>query len=218
MKEKIVVWIASTIGAAFLMFLAFGLIRALQVKGIQSSEAAGWVQAIGAIAAIAVAFGIGIHQSTQQKLTAIDLLDETRRRKLATVKAVIDDLFQQCLDVEHEFQDVERDFGNVQFFFSYQKTQFETALSRVDRIPVFELDSSELVKAIIDFQRHARDVKMWIEAGLNAVQGTPDEELWDYNIKQMGALSLQDIRSDYSAAVEVTGGERIREPRPQFHR
>ncbi|AMP04303.1 ABC transporter transmembrane region family protein [Collimonas pratensis] len=41
------------------MFLAFGLIRALQAHGIGSSEAAGWMQAIGAIGAIGGAFGIG---------------------------------------------------------------------------------------------------------------------------------------------------------------
>ena len=66
-------------------FLGAGLSRALSVKGLESSEVAGWVQAIGAT----IGIGIAIWVPHQQRLEAVR---EGRIRTFHHAMAIVNDL------------------------------------------------------------------------------------------------------------------------------
>lgn len=56
-------WLAAVLICIFGTFMIGGLVAALEVHGYASSEAAGWVQAVGSVAAIAVAIFLAKEQS-----------------------------------------------------------------------------------------------------------------------------------------------------------
>jgi hypothetical protein len=66
-------------------FLGAGLSRALMVKGLESSEVAGWVQAIGAT----IGLGIAIYVPYQQRLSAVR---DEKVRSFHHTMAVVNDL------------------------------------------------------------------------------------------------------------------------------
>lgn len=76
MKKKIAEWVAAVIAGIFVIFLIGGLVVALECHGYGSSEAAGWMQAIGAIAAILAAIWVSYDQ---HRKTLIREQDKERR-------------------------------------------------------------------------------------------------------------------------------------------
>lgn len=60
-------WLMLTLGVMLLIFLCYGLAAAIDGYGVASSEAAGWVQAIGSIAAIGVAIWVSHRQHEKEK-------------------------------------------------------------------------------------------------------------------------------------------------------
>jgi len=71
-RKKLVGWCIGGLGGAFLIA---GLCAAIHEKGFGSSDAAGWVQSIGVIAAIVGAFQIAQMQHAKERM-----LDEARRK------------------------------------------------------------------------------------------------------------------------------------------
>jgi hypothetical protein len=59
-------WLCALMVFAIGSVLIFGLIRAIAVKNIESSEAAGWMQAIGTVAAIVAAIWVSAEQHRRQ--------------------------------------------------------------------------------------------------------------------------------------------------------
>ena len=104
-----------------------------------------WVQATGSIAAIFGAFAIGNSQNRHNRQIAADLANEAVKRKWSSIKAVVDELHRQILDTQPAFSDINEDFGNLAFLFRYNEKYFELSMARVNAIPIFELESDQLV-------------------------------------------------------------------------
>lgn len=175
---------------------------------------ASWVQAVGSIAAILGALFVGRTQSEAQHTSALEIQRAALHRRWATVKALLDSLYQQCIDVEKDF-DGDGDFGNLSFVLRYDSTAFGEALDRLRSIPLFELDSDVLVTSIIGVSDSARSLNMWIAEGQQRALGESTElEASDAQVKDVARDQLARLKKHYAAAVMVAGGKPITTPRP----
>ncbi|CAB3782184.1 hypothetical protein [Paraburkholderia fynbosensis] len=198
---------------AVVIVSAYGA-TSLGKKPYDPSLMASWVQAVGSIATILGAIFVGRTQSEAQHKSALEVQHAALRRRWATVKALLDPLYQQCIDIENAF-DGDHDFGNLSFALRYDSTAFEEALDRLRSIPLFELDSDVLVTSIIGVGDSARSLKMWIVEGQRRALGKPTGlDASDAQVKDVARDQLARIKKHYAAAVMVVGGKPITAPRP----
>lgn len=173
------------------------------------SVIASWVQAVGSIAAIIGAFVVGRYQAEEQHKSATKVQDAALARRWLTVKALLDIVYQQCLDIEPSF-DGESDFGNLAFVMHYDAQSFSQALGRVQAIPLFELDSEVLVSSVVGVSDMAQSVKSWADEGCFRARGTRRSlDASDRAVKEAARHDLALLKSYYQAAVRVTGGTAI---------
>lgn len=202
--------------AVVLMISAAGA-TSLGDKPYDPTLMAAWVQAVGSVAAIVGAIWIGQWQIRETRELQQSLDRATLERRWSSVKAVVDSLYQQCVDVTPVF-DGDHDFGTLAFAFRFQAMEYERSVARLDAIPLFELDSAALVSAVIGLQRHAVSLQGWIEEGVLRQYGPGKvEEAGDALIKQLARDHLHFMREHYREVIEVTGGAPITAPRPTFH-
>lgn len=205
-------WAILTIAAAIGVAIQGGI----RWQDVDATILAYWVQAIGSIAAIFGAFAIGNSQNKHNRQTAADLAHEAIRRKWSSIKAVVDDLHQQILDIEAPFSDTKADFGNIAFVFCYNERYFELSMSRVNAIPIFELESDQLVTAIVSFQRFASAMPGWVSTAHDIILGRDMEFDCDTRqIKQIALQTIENAKEAYGEIVAVTGGKRV-EARPNY--
>lgn len=195
-------------------FVLVGMIATGFAVDLNKSEWAYWVQAIGSIATLIGAFVLGKRQSLIEKANALELADIAIKRRWAAVQGVINDLYQQCIDVEIAFSEPDEDFGNVAFIFRYDQRTFEAALARAEHIPVFELNSSTLVKNVLDFQRNANEIKGWVEVAQKIMAHDFTDEVTCAQVKECASTQITDLKATYHSIADETGGERISKARP----
>ncbi|UQV43421.1 hypothetical protein KIV45_15745 [Janthinobacterium lividum] len=186
---------------------------------VDATIVAYWLQAIGSIVAIFGAFAIGNSQNRHNRQIAADLADEAVRRKWSSIKAVVDDLHQQILDTQAAFSEINKEFDNLAFIFRYNEKYFELSMSRVNAIPIFELESDQLVTSIVSFQRLASAMHTWISTAQDIILGRDTE--FECNVQDIKELALQTIENAkvaYGRIVDVTGGIHIKPKHDVFGR
>ncbi|MGX5887845.1 hypothetical protein [Burkholderia gladioli] len=182
----------------------------------QSSDWASWAQAVGAIAAIIGAFFLAQRQAALQHQSAIALEYEARLRRWQSVKALLDSLYQQCLDVDETFNR-EGGFSTLDFVGVYEEKAFVDSINRLNGVPLFDLNSDKLVFAIIGIKDDAESLNRWIQEGCRRGPGfSTDLKASDYWVKKVAVGRLESIKSHYSDAIAVTGGLPISTPRQAF--
>ncbi len=184
----------------------------------QSSDWASWVQAFGSIGAIVGSVFLTKQQIDAQHRSAVLLEHDSRLRRWQSVKALLDSLYQQCLDVEEVFQR-DGDFGALDFIGNYYEKSFDDAIGRLNEIPLFELNSDKLVFSVIGMKDDAETLSTWIKEGSKRGPGFPTEiEASDYWVKEVAKTSMISLKKHYLTAVSITGGHAVVEPRKRFWR
>lgn len=190
----------AAVSAVFATLVAIGV-----VSDLDKSEWAAWVQAFGSVGAIVGSYLIGRWQNEREDDHAQRMALLAKREKWAAVKAVLDDIYHQCLDVADQFDDAKAPLA-APFAPHYDGRKFAKSLERVESIPVFELNSDRLAAPIIDFQREARRVGGWIERARDRVAGQRDDaEFDDARVKAMAQGALQRLRAAYADIIDITG-------------
>jgi hypothetical protein len=130
--------------------LLYGLIQSIACKGIASSEAAGWVQAVGSIAAIIGAYYVGERQASANLANAIAMEEaasiERRDAYLAIAFAANDALEQ-----------IQKYFGKttlnkLMFFTMYDARKIDDLIDAMGSVPLNELGSASRVSAWLAFK------------------------------------------------------------------
>jgi hypothetical protein len=192
--------VAAAVCAVFATLVSVGV-----ASDLDKSEWAAWVQAFGSVGAIFGSYLIGRWQSEREDDHAQRMALLAKREKWAAVKAVLDDLYHQCLDVADQFDNADAPLV-APFAPHYDPRKFAKSLERVESIPVFELNSDRLAGPIIDFQREARRVGGWIERARDHVAGKrEDGALDDARLKAMAQGALHRLRAAYADIGEITG-------------
>lgn len=205
----------AVVSTVFAALVALGV-----ASDLDKSEWAAWVQAFGSVGAIIGSYLIGRWQSEREDDHAQHMALLARREKWAAVKAVLDDIYHQCLDVADQFDDADTPLA-APFAPHHDPRKFAKSLERVESIPVFELNSDRLAGPIIDFQREARRVGGWIDRAQNRVAGRrhdgnpavgklPDSQIFDGELddgglKAMAQGALHRLRAAYADIIDITG-------------
>ena len=101
-KRKLAEWIFACWFAAFLLFLVGGLIAALEKHGLDSAEAASWMQAVGTFAAVAAGGMIaGWQISEAKKQVQLEL-----QRKQAVRDNLKNGIFQTALQAKRLMEEI----------------------------------------------------------------------------------------------------------------
>lgn len=195
-------------------FLVICLGMTIYKNGIESSEAASWIQAIGTILAIVVAIELGQKQIIHTKKIEDDLAEAILKRKWLSVKAIADDLYQQCLDQESAFEFEEEPFHNLSFVLTYKQQEFELAVDRIAKIPLFEMDSDILVREVISLQHYAVKIQELVKLAQLIISSHRDvEDIQPFAVKHHAVDEFAALKTAYRRILEVTGGTAITEAR-----
>lgn len=187
-------------GAVLATLVALGV-----ASDLDKSEWAAWVQAFGSVGAIVGSYLIGRWQSEREDDHAQRMALLAKHEKWSAVKAVLDDIYHQCLDVADQFDDADAPLA-APFAPHYDPRKFAKSLERVESIPVFELNSDRLAGPIIDFQREARRVGGWIDRARDHVAAQQRSgDLDDARLKAMAQGALARLRAAYVTIIEITG-------------
>ncbi|KAF7963939.1 hypothetical protein AWV80_04075 [Cupriavidus sp. UYMU48A] len=178
---------------------------------------AAWFQAVGSIATILGASHFALHQVNENRRLAEQLEADRLKRRWSSVKAVVDALYQQCLDVSVEFEGDDPDLRFMAFSLSYNADCFTRALRRVDAAPLFELDSDVLVTAITNFKEEAERLQFCANWGNKQMmvdgRPKPDFDVPNGFLKEMGKVHMKSITECYLAIQAVTGGTVLKNPK-----
>ena len=189
----------------------------IEYPPVDSASAAGWAQALGSIAAIVGAFAVATRQATAQHRSASVLEKEALQRRWLSVKAILDSIYQQCLDVEQAFSG-DDDFEALDFVGAHDHKSFLGGIERINSIPLFDLDSDVLVTAVIGLKEEATMLSGFIEEGCERRFGRANYEASDLDVKNAARNIIRHIKKYYAEAVSVTGGVPITQARSMFWR
>ncbi|MFJ9451463.1 hypothetical protein [Herbaspirillum sp. NPDC101397] len=186
---------------------------------LSPSDWASWVQAVGSIAAVIGAIEVGRRQRVGDRETAIVAASLNAERLQSVVKAVIDDAYQQCLDVRHVFEVAEKEnkFAYIELVTSYDTDSFQKSIDRVQAIPLFELHSEEIAKNVVSFQANILRLSTWLATTYRIVIGPTLPSDKDLDLEQVTGIAckyLDLVKSDYLAIVKATQGIELTEGRP----
>ncbi|KAF1046363.1 MAG: hypothetical protein GAK35_01048 [Herbaspirillum frisingense] len=189
-----------------------------------SNRLAAWVQAIGAIAAVYGAYVIGRQQMVHDQALAKDAAAAAGERLLKVVRAVVNDVYQQILDVEEVFSDTDTvTVGNLVYpsFFAlgmqYDASSYGTSVRRLEAIPVFDLGSETVAANVIALQEAASRLVQWFDLASRIALGPKqkgDEHISNDQAALVIRSHIKDARQAYEAIIAEVGGAPLKEGRP----
>jgi hypothetical protein len=204
-------WLIVAVLASIAVLLCTCLFLAVSEKGMGSAEAAGWVQAIGAVAAIFVAIAVAQHQTTEaiRHASEMDKLSVARRNQ--AVKGILDIAYGQCLKVKPEFEDDDHDFDILSFILTYSERTFANAILSLEAISPLELGSYDVVIGIAGLKECMVDIQRMVTFARHTNRGTGDSEdcTPDYQVKDFARGKIEKAGEFYVMAVQNLGGQPI---------
>lgn len=187
---------------------------------------ASWVQGLGGLLAVYAAFRVGHQQMETEKQSAARASEESAKRLRDVIKAVVDDVHQQVINVRSVFAH-EPESGEewsktrVPFFFlglNFDAKTYRIATARLESVPIFNLDSGELASLLIGFQHQARRLEHWIATADRLsrpfeILSDEEKEIPVWAVRDNCRETIDTIGLYYRKLVEFTGGTPIQEPR-----
>lgn len=183
------------IGALLAFFASIGLMTFLffpnwvGIAPQSGAEAAGWVQAIGSIVAIAASYFVGAHQARKTHESALALYELDRKRIHQGSRAVVYQLIREARGVEFAAQGREPEkFRHA--WLSYIRPGIETALQAFDAMPKYELGEVRFVQAAFEVRSTVAQLMTNVQDLMNT---WPPSSSWaeyadDYPAKAMEIL------------------------------
>lgn len=204
-KKKAREWLAAGVISMVLLFLFLGLAIALDKQGMGSSEAAGWAQALGTVAAIASTFYVVQYQSERARLNAIEMDELNVERKHSALCAILDDAYEQCIRLKALFKDAEEAFGLLSFILVFDERAFDDSIANIERISLHELDSYEVVRAISRMRNRLLSIKGIVKYAMDPTRDQHNDAP-DWSVKKHAMDLIADAEAQYLIAMRALGG------------
>lgn len=196
-------WMVALLPGPIFTLLMWGLIYAIQEKGIGSSEAAAWVQAAGSIAALGVAVFVMSRQNAHAAKLVIDADKRALKRRAAAVSAIIERAHAQINNVFNLISTAAA--GQSEVFTNVTIQNGRRVLNEMQKtvrsIPAYELGSYEAVvglqktiETINDFDKTA---EQWVSSS-----PPPREQEIIFQI-QMLSSNAKDAKEIFSRGVSL---------------
>ncbi|MNS20060.1 hypothetical protein D3C72_517910 [compost metagenome] len=163
--------------------------------GVTRLEGPAVIQAIGSIAAVAVAIWVMNRQSTRAREEVIEQRQFEDGRKFRTVLAILESLLHSSVASVIEFKKIQSEFPNVfvHKFSAIQKlqlTNFSDMKDALLQVPLWEVPDHKLVIQITRCLRAQTDCIEAFEHALRAIQRFDDmHEMREYNFEIEGAMN-----------------------------
>lgn len=110
----------------------------------------GWAQAIGTVAAIGVAFGIGAKQSRDAIRAIVFGYDHATRRKYEAYRCIAQAAKEHCATSLHTFPD--GGFAILQLAITQLDKKRESLMGALDSIPIHEVGTFQAVEALTELR------------------------------------------------------------------
>lgn len=144
-KRYIAEWLFVFLAFSIVMFLAGGLVSALEENGLGSSEAAGWIQAIGTVVAIIAAFLIAEHQSKSSLKTIVNAQKLAEDFKKNGTLAVVRAAKTHATNIGNAIVPE----SPLQIYEVYDRSIIDGLVSALSAAPLYELGSTNAVVALL---------------------------------------------------------------------
>jgi hypothetical protein len=182
------------------------LLRAAE-KPLWTQEAAGWVQAIGSIAAIWFAYLSGQKQA-RDALVAVREADKIAAdRKLAAVLAVVDSAQRHAHETAKPFKDDKVSFLMLHIYYSnHLMTNMKQAL---ETIPAHELGSYDAVSALLILRQSMNDLHGNVERAVAKFHAAESEGAGIPNSIEFQTAPIGLCIERIDACVQILHGESL---------
>ncbi|HVK94494.1 MAG TPA: hypothetical protein VM571_07175 [Noviherbaspirillum sp.] len=187
--------------------VGFGLYELVPWHKMDVSAWAAWVQAVGSIFAILVAIWVGHRQSEGARKQAHEMDMKAVSRRHDAIRAILDEAYAQCLRVAPEFAGG-LSFHTLSFMF-FNERSFDDAISTLEKIPLHELDSYELVSGISGLRDRMISIKQVVIRAKDVKRNREEEP--DSQLSSVGEDICEEAGVKYRVALAVLGGDPITE-------
>jgi hypothetical protein len=206
-------WIAiRLLGFLLAFFCSVGILTVAFGFGppVWSQEAAGWIQAVGSIAAIGFAYLFGERQATAnlESVREANRLDAKRRYDSIIALAESAEVFTKS--IAEVFQDGQ--FGYLALKFRYREEVFGSLVASVKAVSAQDLGSYNAVlafvllqEALVNFQSNVKRALDFVENQRNPVTGAVN------NLQDWDAESLHMCGDQVGKTIKI-----LRDYRPDF--
>lgn len=142
-------WMKNTyvITVLLIVFTVVDLVLLGRYAELSKSDWASWVQAIGSIGAIIVAFLVADASSRRARAQAHEMEQRQIDRKHQSICAILDDAVLQCQEVLYEAELTDR-LTKFSFLVTYDPIAFAAVLTSIQAIPLHELSGYNAVRGI----------------------------------------------------------------------
>lgn len=172
---------------------------------LKAADWAAWVQALGAIAAIAGAYFLGERSASHQ----LEIATQTRDRELAerrsSLKAILDEVYVRFKRIEPSLND--NGAFNFSAFTQVSDDQLSRTLDLLDKVPLFELDSGELTQAVITIQTACMSLTRLVKQFKLHQKEKPNEYPGDDIATAFMRGSLETLDETFATVVTLTNGK-----------
>lgn len=202
-----VLWIGASRDAAVgIAGLILGLSIACLLTHLpgNSGEWASWVQAIGAMAAIAGAYFLGERSASHQWKIATQTRDRELAERRSSLKAVLDEVYVRFKRIEPSLN--ESGAFSDSAFALVSEEHLGRTLDLLHQVPVFELDSGELTREILTIQAACTSLTSLVSQ-FKRQNEKPNEYLGDDVATAFMRGSLELLDGAFKTVVKLTDGK-----------
>lgn len=205
-SQNMKLWIF-VLALVFLLLLGVSFLFGTIMENGKSQAVAEWFGAFGTILAIGGAYALGDKQAKWAYDQAVYMRSEELRDRRSSLKAILDHVFLLCLRAE-KIVSGDGPLGNVAFW-DMNSAVINERVDLLDKMPLFDLDSGELVAGVLGLQRAVRSLSKMVTMLENLRAGSLSFSVSEDEIKKFLRTDVYTAREAYMRCIAVTGGTAI---------
>ncbi|ALX12103.1 hypothetical protein P350_11405 [Burkholderia cepacia JBK9] len=179
--------------------------RYINWNNLKAADWAAWVQALGAIAAIAGAYLLGERSASHQLKIATQTRDRELAERRSSLKAVLDEVYVRFKRIEPSLN--ENGAFNYSAFTLVSEDQLSRTLGLLDQVPIFALDSGELTQAVLTIQSACMSITQLVKQFKLHQKEKPNEYPGDDIATAFMRGSLETLDETFAIVVTLTNGK-----------
>lgn len=153
-----------------LIIIIFGIYDSVSDSGLGSSAAAGWIQSVGAIAAIAAAFVVSNEQSKAAIQAALEDRRASKLAKMNGVRAVVLAARNFSSDIDNALDDMQP----LSLLEVYDRSVVTGLCAALSEVPLYDLGSPVVVTKILSLSRQLVYLGNQVDAYIDGPYKLPD--------------------------------------------
>ncbi|KVV88219.1 hypothetical protein [Burkholderia cepacia] len=166
---------------------------------------ASWMQAIGSIAAILCAIWIGERSAKHQADLAQNMREQQLAERRSSLKAVLDEVYVRFKRIEPSLN--ENGAFGFSAFAQISEEHLDRTLDLLGQVPIFELDSGELTKAVLTIQTSCMSLTRLVKQFKLHQKEKPNEYPGDDIATAFMRGSLETLDETFTIVVTLTNGK-----------